>query len=108
PAGKPRGQYHYHCRTSPLIPARGGNSKKRTRDGYRTSAYPRTRGKHVAKTCGVSTSVRLSPHAGETHQESRRRLARGPLIPARGGNTVEICHTGANGSAYPRTRGKHG
>ena len=90
-----------------LIPARAGNTGRRTASVVNGAAHPRSRGEHYREGGLFVIAHGSSPLARGTlhHALSRRINLR--LIPARAGNTLPTFRLFDLSAAHPRSRGEH-
>ena len=90
-----------------LIPARAGNTSPLMRFLILSRAHPRSRGEHCFWLVQVLAVLGSSPLARGTrvwHPGGHSVLG---LIPARAGNTVNLCPKRTSIWAHPRSRGEH-
>ena len=103
---RPVGRQRHHHKG--IIPACAGNTPPTSpwKDGHRD--HPRMRGEHLYSHRKKLTAAGSSPHARGTPRPTRRRGARGGIIPACAGNTTPEPPSSERSRDHPRMRGEHG
>ena len=90
-----------------FIPARAGNTGRRSTARSTAPVHPRSRGEHCPPASRARREGGSSPLARGTRRHGRRRALRRRFIPARAGNTFLRESTGAGVAVHPRSRGEH-
>ena len=90
-----------------LIPARAGNTVRRSDVQPPRSAHPRSRGEHSTRTAATGSTNGSSPLARGTLNITTFKPLNPRLIPARAGNTRLHLLDKAIYTAHPRSRGEH-
>ena len=81
------------ARVDRFIPARAGNTVRRSRRSNPTAVHPRSRGEHTAHTCAAWMISGSSPLARGTRMGGLPPDTCNRFIPARAGNTSCRCKT---------------
>ena len=105
-----RGTQRLHRRRSGqnrLIPARAGNTRRRSPEKSPWSAHPRSRGEHPSPPHSAAHTPGSSPLARGTPLPRVPRGVVDRLIPARAGNTLRGVRGRSGMPAHPRSRGEH-
>ena len=92
---------------SRFIPARAGNTWRRSRASAGTSVHPRSRGEHIDACITDPPYGGSSPLARGTRRRPARRRKSSRFIPARAGNTSSPSPACTRISVHPRSRGEH-
>ena len=97
-----------HPRPVRFIPARAGNTSRRSSSRVITPVHPRSRGEHVTMATTDNNWTGSSPLARGTRPSGRRGRGFGRFIPARAGNTPAAPPHPTPLPVHPRSRGEHG
>ena len=96
-----------HHTPSRFIPARAGNTTRRSGARGRTPVHPRSRGEHLASVVEGINAIGSSPLARGTPRSSTGRKSYERFIPARAGNTPTRAGRTTYPTVHPRSRGEH-
>jgi len=91
-----------------FIPARAGNTGRRTCAGRKIAVHPRSRGEHAVDQDYFWNEDGSSPLARGTRPNRRPTAGRFRFIPARAGNTWHPGRRRCTRPVHPRSRGEHG
>ena len=96
------------CRVkSRFIPARAGNTARRSNPRASAAVHPRPRGEHIDLLLLTCSLIGSSPPARGTRQIHQRGLWHRRFIPARAGNTCLQASRSLRRTVHPRPRGEH-
>ena len=90
-----------------FIPARAGNTARRTRSRSASAVHPRARGEHDGADYHVKHGGGSSPRARGTRDDHEERRTIRRFIPARAGNTHHGISSRSQPPVHPRARGEH-
>ena len=91
-----------------VIPARAGNTRRRTRAPPRSPVHPRAGGEHISSAGAASEAIGSSPRGRGTQSILIALPPVGRFIPARAGNTVAPRRARRSDPVHPRAGGEHG
>ena len=102
-------QQHQHADAEQrrFIPARAGNTRRRSRTSTAAPVHPRPRGEHSRTPPHTPAAAGSSPPARGTPECPGRDRRGSRFIPARAGNTWRPFKSSPNSTVHPRPRGEH-